>query len=284
MMTQHISPLVDPAELLAWMPGQSFMLIDASAGAASKERYAQQHLDKALYVDLDKQLADVKPDAAMGGRHPLPAPARFAATLGALGIAPQQHVIIYDDKQGSNAAARFWWMLRAAGHTKVQVLNGGFQAALETGYPANDKIETATKIEPYPFEKWLLPVATMNEAGEAAAQNDSIVIDVRDADRYAGRKEPIDLVAGHIPGAINIPFSSNLDEHGSFLPANELAEKYSKATGHLDPNNIIVHCGSGVTACHTALAFDHAGLQIPKLYIGSWSEWSRNDRLIATEA
>jgi thiosulfate/3-mercaptopyruvate sulfurtransferase len=113
---------------------------------------------------------------------------------------------------------------------------------------------------------------------------DFLVVDVRDNERFIGAKETIDLVAGHIPGAINIPFSSNLDPQGSFLPAEELSTKYAEAFAGIETGNIIVHCGSGVTACHTLLALAHAGIEIPKLYVGSWSEWSRNDRPISTLA
>lgn len=281
-MSQQIPALIKPGELLLLYPAKEIVLIDASTGNVSKERYKEKHLDRALYVDLDTQLADIKPDAANGGRHPLPSPAQFSKTLESLGINTTDHIVIYDDKNGSNAAARFWWMLRSAGHSKVQVLDGGFDAAVKTGFPVSSTTELPAQTGAYSFEKWLLPLAGINEVEKARLSNDSLVVDVRDHERFTGAKETIDKVAGHIPGAINIPFSSNLDPEGYFLSPEELNKKYAEAFEAVKTGNIIVHCGSGVTACHTLLALAHAGMEIPKLYVGSWSEWSRNDRPIAT--
>ena len=235
-----------------------------------------------MHVDLNTHLAKVPEDAANGGRHPLPSVEDFAETLGRLGISAQSHVIVYDDKNGANAAARFWWMLRATGHTKVQVLNGGMAMAINAGFPISNVNEVASPVDPYPFTQWQLPVSTINEVEIAAEDSGTVVIDVRDAYRYNGESEPIDLVAGHIPGAVNIPFCGNLDADGLFLSANALREKYTAALGNANSGDVIVHCGSGVTACHTLLAIDYAGMPVPKLYVGSWSEWSRNGKKIAT--
>lgn len=283
-MSQQVPPLIEPDELLLLQQTKQIILIDASAGAVSKQRYKEKHLGHALYVDLDTQLADVKPDAANGGRHPLPSPEQFSKIVSSLGITRTSHVVVYDDKHGSNAAARFWWMLRSAGHNKIQVLDGGFDAALKIGFPVNANTEAPKQTGNYRFEKWLLPLAGMNEVEKARLNHDFLVVDVRDEERFIGAKEPIDLVAGHIPGALNIPFNSNLNAEGSFLSPGQLKDKYVKAFAGRKPENIIVHCGSGVTACHTLLAIAHAGIEIPKLYVGSWSEWSRNDRPIATIA
>lgn len=202
--------------------------------------------------------------------------------LGSLGISAQSHVIIYDDKNGANAAARFWWMLRAVGHTKAQVLNGSMEAAVKAGFATGSGKEIPPiPARSYTVTQWLLPTANIDEVEAATVNNDQIIIDVRDADRYNGLTEPIDLIAGHIPGAINIPFSTNLNGNGSFPSATALKEKYKALPGNTNPGNVIVHCGSGVTACHTLLALDHVGLGIPKLYVGSWSEWSRNGKKIA---
>lgn len=283
-MNQKLVPLIEPDELLFLQQTKEIILIDASAGAASKQRYKEKHLDHALYVDLDTQLADIKPDAANGGRHPLPTPEQFSKTLTNLGITASNHVVVYDDKNGSNAATRFWWMLRSAGHSKVQVLNGGFDAAVKAGFPVNAKTGEPKQTGSYHFKKWLLPLAGINEVEAVRLDTAFLVVDVRDHERFIGAKEPIDLVAGHIPGAINIPFSSNMNADGSFLSPGELGDKYAKAFAGRNPENIIVHCGSGVTACHTLLAIAHAGMEIPKLYVGSWSEWSRNGLPIATIA
>lgn len=282
-MSNILSPIIDPEDLLKIKDSSEVVLIDATAGPNAKENYKNKHLKNARYVDLNQDLATVETDPANGGRHPLPSLEKFSKILSKLGISSKSHVIIYDDKNGSNAAARFWWMLRAIEHEKVQVLNGGLQAAIKTGYPTSSEIENFEPVENYSIPEWKLGIADINEVEKARNNDESIVIDVRDKNRFDGLTEPLDLVAGHIPGAINIPFSENLDENGFYKPAEVLAEKYSKIAGNKKPQDIIVHCGSGVTACHTLLAMDYAGLSIPKLYVGSWSEWSRNDREMATK-
>jgi thiosulfate/3-mercaptopyruvate sulfurtransferase len=277
VMTEKISPLIRPTEL---MELTDYVLVDARAGKDIEEKYLSSHLKGALHADLDLQLADIKPDAANGGRHPLPSPEKFSKVLTELGITPDSHVVIYDDKNGANAAARLWWMLRAIGHENVQVLDGGLQAALNAGFPTRSGEEAPAPAETYQSVAWQLPMADMSEVELAAKDKSSMVIDVRDAPRFRGETEPIDLIAGHIPGAVNIPFSSNLDENGFYLSPEALKEKYTAALADKNPDNVIVHCGSGVTACHTLLAMDYAGMEIPKLYVGSWSEWSRNDKPI----
>jgi Rhodanese-related sulfurtransferase len=270
--TMKLSSIIQPQELI--LPGKNdFILFDVSAG--SKARYDEQHLDGAFYLDLNTDLADIK-DFAVGGRHPLPTFEHFSEVLAKYGVTKDSHVIVYDDKNGANAAARFWWMLKSIGHQKVQVLNGGYDAAVKAGFAVSSEIPTPETAEPYQITEWQLPLAEIDEVEVAGNSDNHAVIDVRDANRYAGLTEPIDLIAGHIPGAINIPFSENLDANGDFLAPEILKEKYSKALADYKTENVIVHCGSGVTACHTLLAMDYAGLEIPKLYVGSWSEWSRN--------
>jgi len=275
-MNQPLSPLIQVTELLELYKSEHVIIVDASNGKNAYENYQHQHLDKALFVDLNTQLVDIKEDHANGGRHPLPTIEQFSETLSGLGISKESHVVVYDDKNGSNASARFWWMLKAIGHEKVQVLDGGFQEAERVGFPINSEKVILKKSEPYAIEDWKLPVSTIEEVEKVAKDHRHIVIDVRDSERYRGEKEPVDLIAGHIPGAINIPFTENLNEMGLFLSPEKLKEKYLKAFDAIPTDNIIVHCGSGVTACHTLLAIACAGLDIPKLYVGSWSEWSRN--------
>jgi thiosulfate/3-mercaptopyruvate sulfurtransferase len=274
--------ILNPHELLS-LPKDNLILIDAGPGPAAFGRYKQQHLAGALYVDLDADLAEIPTDAKDGGRHPLPTPAKFGKLLGKLGITPQSHVVVYDDKNGANAAARFWWMLRAAGHTCVQVLNGGLQAAIAGGYRVSAGIEKATPVQDYPFKAWANLTVTMAEVEVAVQNPQQVVIDVRDANRYNGLTEPIDPIAGHIPGAVNIPLTGNLEENGLFLSREALREKYLDALKGVDAGQAIVHCGSGVTACHTILAMDYAGLPMPKLYVGSYSEWCRNKEVVKTE-
>lgn len=281
-MSAKLSPIINPDELLNIKDSSELILIDARAGINAQENYQKEHLKGARFVDLNVDLATVD-NPANGGRHPLPSLEKFSQVLSKLGISPLSRIVIYDDKNGSNAAARFWWMLRAIGHEKVQVLNGGLQTAIQIGFPVSSELETFKPTEKYPFTEWKLAQADIDEVEKARNNDESIVIDVRDKNRFDGLTEPLDLIAGHIPGAINVPFSENLNEDGFYKSAEVLAEKYSKIIGNKNPENIIVHCGSGVTACHTLLAMDYAGLAIPKLYVGSWSEWSRNDRELATK-
>ena len=277
-----LSPIINPEELLKLKEASNFVLIDARAGINASENYQNEHLKDARFVDLNKDLATVE-DPANGGRHPLPSLEKFSQVLSKIGITPSSHVIIYDDKNGSNAAARFWWMLRSINHEKVQVLNGGLQAAIKVGFPVSSALETVEPTEKYPISKWSLAQADMEEVEKARNKKENIVIDVRDKNRFDGLTEPLDLIAGHIPGAINVPFSENLNEDGFYKSPEVLAKKYNEIIGDKKPDNVIVHCGSGVTACHTLLAMDYAGIPIPKLYVGSWSEWSRNDRELATK-
>ncbi|MBU1371952.1 MAG: sulfurtransferase [Bacteroidetes bacterium] len=278
-----ISPIIQAADLLNLYPSENLIILDVSNGKNAKSNYEKQHLDDAVFVDLNTDLADIKDDFALGGRHPLPDLIAFSKTLSNLGISKSSHVILYDESNGSNAAARFWWMLKSVGHEKVQLLNGGIKEAEKVNFPINDKVEIPKKVEPYIITGWKLKTASISEVEKVSESDDHIVIDVRDAARYNGETEPIDLVAGHIPGAINIPFTENLDDEGLFLSQEKLKAKYEKALGAIKPENVIVHCGSGVTACHTLLALDYAGFEIPKLYVGSWSEWSRNGKKMITK-
>jgi thiosulfate/3-mercaptopyruvate sulfurtransferase len=236
----------------------------------------------ALHVDLDRDLSQKPADPSYGGRHPLPDITVFAALLGKLGITPSTHVVVYDDKNGANAAARFWWMLRAVGHTDVQVVDGGLDAIIREGLPMTSFLHEPVSKSPYPVDSWKLPMISLDDVESAAGDPDCLVIDVRESYRYRGEKEPIDLVAGHIPGAVNVPYLQNLAPDGSFRSPSELAAFYHSLIDHRDTANVTIHCGSGVTACHTLLALDHAGIKGANLYVGSWSEWSRRDKPVAT--
>ena len=278
-----MKPIIQSFELVALRQNTDLVLIDASNGKNARANFEKEHLEGALFVDLNTQLADIKEDTAQGGRHPLPSFAQFARTLSELGISPESHVVIYDDQKASNAAARFWWMLKAIGHEKVQVLDGGIQEATKSGFPISAKIIISKSVESYPIKEWKLPLADISEVEKATKDQNYMIVDVRDSARYRGEVEPIDAIAGHIPEAINIPFVSNLDKNGLFLNPSELKNKYLQAFEGTKTSQIIVHCGSGVTACHTLLAIDYAGLPMPKLYVGSWSEWSKNNKPIVTK-
>lgn len=282
-MNRKISPIIQASELLTFYKSDNLIIVDVSNGKDAKSNYDAKHLDGALFVDLNTQLAEIKNDLSVGGRHPLPKIENFAKTVSNLGISPKSHIILYDDKNGSNAAARFWWMLKSIGHEKVQVLNGGIQEAEKSGFPLSSKIEISNETELFKVDHWKLGIAEIEEVEKVSQTENHIVIDVRDVERYNGETETIDLIAGHIPGAINVPFTGNLDENGLFLYPDLLKKKYQELFGCIEMENIIVHCGSGVTACHTLLAIAYAELEIPKLYVGSWSEWSRNNKAIETK-
>jgi thiosulfate/3-mercaptopyruvate sulfurtransferase len=274
-------PLIE-AEDFKQLDKDTYTLIDSRGFGNSRERYEQGHLPGALYVDLEALAAHTE-DAANGGRHPLPAVNDFAALLGRLGITPQTHVIVYDDKASANPAARFWWMMKAIGHEQVQVLNGGLQAAVAAGITPTTEAPVAPQTTEYPAPVAFTGTVAIEEAGQAAQSADRIVIDVRETPRYLGQTEPLDLIAGHIPGAINVPYSTNLGADNRYLSAEQLKSAYQDVFGDIKPGQVIVHCGSGVTACHTLLALEQAGLSGAKLYVGSWSEWSRRDLPIATD-
>jgi thiosulfate/3-mercaptopyruvate sulfurtransferase len=279
-MSNPISPIINSAELLKLLSSPDLVLVDARNNATPKQTYLGGHLKSAVFIDPNLELADIKENLAEGGRHPLPKVEEFCITLGKLGITPESNVVVYDDQNGANSAARFWWMLRALCHKKVRVLEGGFQAAVAAGIAVSTEERTIHPVLAYPAQTWNLGLADMKEVEAVAWDKEHLIIDVRSAERYRGEHEPIDLIAGHIPGAINIPLTENMDEKGNFLSPETLREKYAELLGEILNENIIVHCGSGVSACHTLLALDHAGMEIPKLYVGSWSEWSRNNKSI----
>lgn len=270
-----MTPIISSSELKN-IPAENLIIIDARTGKDAKQNYLDKHIKGARFIDLDRDLAEIGENAAFGGRHPLPSVEKFAETLSDLGISEEAHIVVYDDKSASNAAARAWWMLRSFGLEKVQVLDGGMQAAEKAGLEFSSGEEKFDKAALIKKNHWSLPVSSLEVVENELTNDSSTVIDVRDAYRYKGESEPIDLVAGHIPGAINIPFSENLDESGNFLSPEILKEKYSKLLQD-KPDRLIIHCGSGVTACHTILALDYAGFPIPDLYVGSWSEWSRRE-------
>lgn len=270
-----MSPIISPSEFKNLF-SENLIILDARVGKDVYQSYLNKHIQGARFVDLDKDLAEIGQNAAFGGRHPLPTIEKFGETISRLGISEDSHVVIYDDKNGANAAARVWWMLKAFGLKNVQVLDGGFQEAEKESLEFTSGEETFEKIKIIDRKDWLLPISTLEDVDNELINDSAAVVDVRDSYRYKGESEPIDLVAGHIPGAINIPFSENLDENGYFLKPEILREKYLKLL-ESKPEKLIIHCGSGVTACHTILALDYAGFEIPNLYVGSWSEWSRRE-------
>lgn len=246
---------------------------DLADPAAGRSRYLAGHVPTAVFVDLDADLTG--PDGP--GRHPLPTPAAFAATLGKLGVGPHTDLVVYDDVSGS-VAARLWWMLRAIGHRgTARVLDGGWQAWADSGF------ETATEdVHPAPTD-YPVPAGGFRgiiDRDEVAATARHLLIDARSPERYRGEQEPVDPKAGHIPGAVNIPWQSLVAGDRRLLSAGSLRERFRQAGAETKP--VIVSCGSGVNACHLALAMEIAGFPRPRLYAGSFSDWATSELPVAT--
>src|SRR3984893_1223043 len=252
-----------------------FDLSNRSRGGAA---YLEGHIPGAKYADLETDLSG--PVTAKSGRHPLPAPEDFAAALERWGIGSATQVIVYDDAGGS-FAARAWWLLRWLGHQSVAVLDGGMKAwiaaegLLEPGEarPSQERIPSDGRIAPKSDRAALIETADIERF---LANPANLLVDARAAERFAGSVEPIDTVAGHIGGAANHPFSTNLGQDGRFLPAAELRRLWELRLAGRKPERVAAMCGSGVTACHNLLSLEVAGLSGAKLYAGSWSEWIRD--------
>ena len=263
------------------------LLLDAGRPLAA---FQQGHLAGAVHADLNATLSLATApgaDPARGGRHPLPSPAQWARQLGAWGITPATRIVAYDDANGGSGAARLWWMLRAFGHEGVSVLDGGLQAALRAGLtlttlpsPARPPVAPYDPARPLaapaPCDRWRWPTVDLEQVDRLRLDPAWKVLDVRARPRYLGQTENLDPVAGHIPGALNLPFAENLNPDGRFKSPEALRRLYEGFLAGTPPERLIVHCGSGVTACHTLLALELAGLAPSALYVGSWSEWCRN--------
>lgn len=277
-----VSPLIGPLELRE-LSGRcrvidcSHDLARADAGLAD---YRAGHIPGAIHAHLDDELSGKK--IGKNGRHPLPAPEKLARWLGSQGIGAGDAVVAYD-RSGGAYAARLWWLLRWLGHRDVRVLDGGWQAWLD------ESGEVSTDVPQYDavsFEA-SVPAAHMSVNAEFVLDNlrtrDALVVDARGSERYQGLVEPIDARAGHIPGAVNRPYTLNLDVNGRFKPANRLSDEWRELLGPRQAKDVIAQCGSGVTACHNLLSMELAGLGRARLYPGSWSEWSSDpDRPVAT--
>lgn len=247
-----------------------FELADPEAG---EREYRKAHIPGARYVSLDRDLAG--PVTATSGRHPLPHPARLAAKLGQWGLGPSSQAVAYDD-QGGAFAARLWWLLRWLGHRQAAVLDGGLRRWRAEGRPLDQRLPAPLPraFEARPDDRlWL---RTEEIADIACGNRTERLLDARDRDRYRGEREPVDPVAGHIPGALNVPFKDNLDANMRFLPPAELAARFRRVLRDHDPRQVVHSCGSGVTACHNLLAMEVAGLHGSRLYAGSFSEWIRD--------
>jgi thiosulfate/3-mercaptopyruvate sulfurtransferase len=268
----RFSAVITSQELAGLLAQPGLCLVDCRASlqnpAAGRQAFAKAHLPGATFADL---LEDLSGPIVPGrtGRHPLPPLEPFVAKLRAWGVGGASQVVVYDDAGGA-FAARLWWMLRWLGHDAVAVLDGGFPAWVAEGRPVTDElvVKAPGDFQPMPRSEWLVTAREL-EAPESVPRR---LFDARAPERFAGDVEPIDPVAGHIPGAVNLPFAENLDG-GRFRSPAELRRRFAAALGDTPPEAAVVYCGSGVTACHDVLAFAHAGLTLPRLYAGSWSEW-----------
>lgn len=251
-----------------------FDLKDTEAGRVA---YGEAHIPGAIYAHLDHDLSgEIIPGKT--GRHPLPKLEQATTMFSLWGIDEQVQVVVYDDK-GGGIAARLWWMLRWLGHEAVAVLDGGWPAWQASGFPISNQ---PTTIRPRQFKAKPDALGRMDAAkiDEVRKGSEYLIVDSRTPERYRGEIEPIDPVAGHIPGAINVPFPANLSE-GKFLDPAALKARFERALGGKPSDQVVFYCGSGVTACHNILAYAHAGLGDALLYPGSWSEWiTDNNRAI----
>ena len=260
----------------------SFLLTDPKAGEAL---YQEAHIPGAVYANLDKHLSAAKYAAtgkpapgtsASGGRHPLPTRETFAAWLGSVGFDNTQQAVVYD-RQGANYCGRLWWMLKWAGHERVAVLDGGLQAwqaaggAVESGGQAE---RPASNYSLAPEKTTLVTIDSVaSQVGKSAGSGGQTIIDARATPRFRGEVEPLDPVAGHIPGALNRPFNLNIGTDGRFRPATELRAEFDALLAGHAPETVVHHCGSGVSAVPNIIAMEIAGLGRTALFAGSWSEW-----------
>lgn len=241
-----------------------FQLNDPDAGRRS---YAEAYIPGAIYMDLERDLSG--PAGKHGGRHPLPDIDALAAKLGRAGIDRTMRVVAYDD-QGGAMAARFWWLLRYMGHEQVYVMDEGFSAWKQAGFPVTDAAPPIRVPKPYVPDVRPELLADVEAVRDAVRTGGSVLVDSREPARYRGETEPIDRIAGHIPGAVNRFWKDNLDEAGRWRSPEELAARFAALP---KDKPVIVYCGSGVTACPNVLALLEAGYQDVKLYAGSWSDW-----------
>ena len=272
-MTMH-KTLIDPATLIRHLTDPNWIVVDTrfdlTEPAKGEQQYLDSHIPGARYAHLDRDLSGEK--TGSNGRHPLPTVDQMRSRFGAIGISSGRQVAIYDADSGMYAA-RLWWMLRFMGHDAVAVLDGGLARWVREGYPVRpgDEHWTPARFEGDPRGEWRLDVAAV-----AAGLSDPsrVLVDARAEGRFRGEGETLDKVAGHIPGARNYFFQRNLGDDKTFKARDEIRGQWESLLGTTPPANVVMYCGSGVTACHNLLAMEHAGLSGARIFPGSWSEWS----------
>jgi len=275
-MTEH-SNLISAGELYEHLDDPAWRVVDCRFDLADVNagirHYLESHIPGAIFADLDRDLsAPIGPET---GRHPLPGVSEFENFLGQLGIDRNTHVVVYDADNGA-VASRAWWLLRWSGHRRVRLLDGGFAEWLRQGLSTRADRETAahTSCRVQPREELVITTQELIEAGDRIRE--LRLIDARDAQRFDGELEPIDPVAGHIPGATNLPLSLSVNDNGTWKSRDQLVALWLGVLGIDKSKPWVVMCGSGVTACHLALSGMEAGYVEPRVYVGSWSEWIRD--------
>lgn len=269
-----LTTLIDAATLASHIGDPAFALIDCrfklEDDSWGEQEYEAGHIPGAVYAHLDRDLSG--PKDGHNGRHPLPAVQALTQTFGRLGINQAVQVIAYDQDNGMYAS-RLWWLLRWMGHNAAAVLDGGFAQWVAGRRPV---VAGRQSRQPRAFSGVHRPelAASADEVAALIGRPGWRLVDARATERYRGEIEPVDKVPGHIPGAANYPFKTSVDDRGLFLPAVELRRRLHEAIGEVETENVLCYCGSGVTACHTLLALERAGLHGARLYPGSWSEWS----------
>ena len=244
-----------------------FVLADPDQG---REDYARAHVPGSVYADLNKDLSDLGRSGE--GRHPLPQWPLLAAKLGLWGIRPDMQVVVYDAAEGSMAAARLWWLLRLLGHRAVAVLDGGLAGWCANGLPVTAQRPVIEDVGAYPAAPDLAAIVDVDEMSARLSDRPGWLLDARAPERFSGAVEPIDPVAGHVPGALNRPFTAQLAE-GAFKPPAQLRNELAALLNGRAVQEMVLMCGSGVTACHLLLALESAGLHGARIYAGSWSGW-----------
>ncbi len=264
--------LIEPGELAAHLDAPDwrvfdcrFDLLDPEAG---ERAWREAHIPGAHYLHLGNDLSD--PPGPATGRHPLPEPARLRARLASFGVGETTQLVCYDSDSGA-FAARLWWLTRSLGHRHVAVLDGGFDGWCRSGYPTSVEAPAAPATAHGPARGE--PAAQAVDADTLMADTTWTIVDARAPARFRGDEEPIDPVAGHIPGALNRPFADNIAASGFWRPPEDLRASWLELIGSNEPDHVVHMCGSGVTAAQNQLAMEHAGLFGSKLYPGSWSHW-----------
>lgn len=266
--------LISSDELLMHIEDPQWVIVDCRFDLFDLEKgeqdYLKAHIPGAVYAHLERDLSAIP--TGTNGRHPLPAIEDLVSVFSQWGIGESIQVVAYDDRGGS-FAARLWWCLRYLGHESVAVLDGGFPSWERAGYPTKSGVETKS---PKDFKPQIQSdmLVDLEQLQTMIGSPDILLIDARAPERYRGEEEPIDPVAGHIPGALNRFWGLNLEENECFLPASVLRTEFERILETASPPSVIGYCGSGVTSCHNLIAMAHAGLHGTRLYLGSWSEWS----------